>query len=124
MGEKGLDGLELDDEPIGNQDVEAALADLVTFVGDGYGNLAEVWNASRSELDAKGMLVDRFEEARSENTMDFDRSLDDAGGVPIDCWIWFIVVPWRSRRPGASSLRTSAARSKSCVLTLLRQVCR
>ena len=48
-----LYGLELDHEPIGDQKVEAALADMVALVADRDRNLAPKGDVSQSELDAQ-----------------------------------------------------------------------
>lgn len=57
-----LDRLELDDETLGYEDVDAVLADDPTLVGNRKQNLSPKRNAATFELDADGLLVDRFQE--------------------------------------------------------------
>ena len=102
-----LDGLELDDESIGDPEVEAALTNTLCLVPDRDGNLATVWEISLFELDAQRAFVHRLEEARSENRVDLYRRSDDLGGIPVEFRIGF---PMFLGVPGVLALHLSRYR--------------
>ena len=74
---ESLDRLELHDEAICNEQIDGATANGMCFVGDGDRHLTLERNASKSELDADGVVVDRLEEARTELTVDLYGSGND-----------------------------------------------
>ena len=82
-GCKLVDRFEFDNEPIRNQEVQAALADGVPLVLDDERNLPPMRKISQSELDAQSVLVGRFEKPWSEYAMDLDRSGDHFGSIRI-----------------------------------------
>ena len=55
----------------------------MTLVLDFDRSLPSILDIPQSELDAKSMLVDRLEEAGSENAMDLDRCGKHLGNIPI-----------------------------------------
>lgn len=101
---QNVDGLELHDELIGDQEVEAPFADAVTLVRDRNGNLAPIPHVPQLELDAWRVLVNRFEETWSECLVHFDRGGDDLGCNPIELSARFPQSRWR---PGVLALHTS-----------------
>ena len=79
-----LDGLELDDDTIGNQQVEATFADSVPLVLDVHRNLPPKLDISQSELHAQSVLIDRLQESRTKNPMDLDGSGEQVGDMLIE----------------------------------------
>src|SRR4051812_40455459 len=57
-----LDGLELDDNTIGNQQVEETFTDSVPLVLDSHRNLPPKLDISQFELQAQSVLIDRLQE--------------------------------------------------------------
>ena len=79
-----LDGLELDDNTIGNQQVEATFTDSVPLVLDFHRNLPPKLDLSQSELHAQSVLIDRLQESRAKNPMDLDGSGEQLGDTLIE----------------------------------------
>jgi hypothetical protein len=76
-----LYGFDFDDHGVANEEIEAiTLVELEALVGHGDLHLSCEWNRTQTELVAKAMFVDRFEQTWTEATMDFDRSSDDRFG--------------------------------------------
>lgn len=74
---KRLDGLELDDQALRDQQIDSAVAHGVRLVLDSYWYLASEWNPSQRELHAEGVVVYRLEETWPQLAMDLDGSDDN-----------------------------------------------
>ena len=57
---QGFDRLELDDEPVGNQQIELLVSNRLPLVANDHGDLPPEWDGSEPELHAKGLLIDRL----------------------------------------------------------------
>ena len=79
-----LDGLQLDDKTIGNQQVEATFTDSVPVVLDSDWNLPPKLDISQSELHAQSVLMDRLQESRPKNPMDLAGSGKQRGDTLIE----------------------------------------
>ena len=104
-GCQSLDGLELDDQSTGHQEVEAAFANAVALVRDCNRNLALERYVAQPELNAQCVFVDRFEKPRSECLVHLDRRSDDLRCYAIKLSVRFPSSRWR---PGVLALHTSA----------------
>ena len=72
--------LELDDDPIGHQEVQSMKADLEPSKEHRNRDLTVIWNSTGTKFYGQGVLVDRFQEPRAEPFVDFYRSTDYASG--------------------------------------------
>jgi hypothetical protein len=80
---QGIDGLELDDQALTNEQVETAFTDSTTLVLDFDQTLPTISEIPQSEFNAKSVLVDRLEEAGAENPMNLDRRGKYLRNLPI-----------------------------------------
>src|SRR6185436_10500708 len=78
------DRFELDDQLIGNDQVQARLPHDARFVCDRDRYLPPELQPSRGKLGAKGLLVDSLEEPRTENAMDLDGCPNGSAGQVVD----------------------------------------
>src|SRR5258708_24845050 len=79
-GWKVLHRLELHDDAVGNEEIEALSADCPALILDADCHLSRERNAAKGELDAERLLVDGLEEAGPENSMHLDRGPDHPVG--------------------------------------------
>lgn len=80
-GENGHDGLDFEDERMGDDDVGfEAVADLFVFVEDGDWDLSGEVHACPPQLDGEALSVYGFQQSGAEMTMHFDREADDLLG--------------------------------------------
>ena len=64
--------LQLDDDLVSHEKVEAVKPHLLATVRDGHGKLTNERYSTMRELHDQSGLVDRIHEARTERTVDFD----------------------------------------------------
>ncbi len=82
-GSQGLDGLELDNDAVSDEQVKTAFTDSMTFVLDLDQRLPLISEIPKPELKAKSMLVDRLEKAWSENPMNLDGRGEHRRNMPV-----------------------------------------
>ena len=72
-----FNGLQFDNEEVGDQNVQLALANRVTLVIQSYRRLTEMRNSAQSKFYAERHFIRPFPEARSKETMNFYCRADD-----------------------------------------------
>jgi hypothetical protein len=75
---EAFDGFELDDESPAYQEVYLAVTDRLPSVLKGHGDLPLEWDATMSQLESHGALVDRFKESWTERPVNLDAGADDS----------------------------------------------
>ena len=70
-GQERGHGFDLKDDAIVDQEVSSIVADTVVFVSDSEGPLPLEGNPSQLQFVFQRMLVDSFQKARPESSMDF-----------------------------------------------------
>ena len=88
-----LDSLELEDDAIGDQQIETTFTNPMTFVIDWDWDLSSIGQISNSQLDAERAFVDRFEKARSKNTMNLHRGRENLRDLSIDLLAGLVEFP-------------------------------
>jgi hypothetical protein len=73
-----LDALQLDQHQVFRDQIDAARAESSPLVRDRHRRLPHVADSRGVQLDAQGLFVDKFEQARTQHAMDFDRAADNA----------------------------------------------
>jgi hypothetical protein len=87
--EHGLGGLQLDDEPTRDEDVESCLTDRGALVLECDRNLPPLRDTSQRELYAHGVLVRALQEARPEDAMDLESRVHDDTSKIVEVLVWF-----------------------------------
>ena len=121
-GGKAIYGFELDHEALCYQEVESRVTDGKALVVQRDGDLSSEGDAAKGQLDSQGLLIDRFEKARPEDTMDFHGGIDDGmgGGVQVGIGLWELFfevtegVMSRVSATRASELRASVTVADGC----------
>ena len=85
-----LDGFELDNQSLTDQQVQLALANDLTLVSDSDGHLATKWDGPAELFGTQGLLVDRLKKSRSERSMNLQRGPNDLMCPTIQFRIWLL----------------------------------
>src|SRR5690606_38288060 len=87
------DGLEFNDEHVFNEEIDPTFANRATFIVHGSWYLGAMADASRREFDAQSVFINRFEESRPQDPVDFDRSPNCAMSRLVDVFPGTIWLP-------------------------------
>jgi hypothetical protein len=83
------DCLQLNDQTVGDEQIEARLPDRVRLVLDCDRNLPFEGQVQPGELHTERLLIDGFGETRAKHTMDLDRRAYDRVGCGVDFLVRF-----------------------------------
>lgn len=90
----GVHRLELDEDGVIDEKIEARFADDARLVWNTNTDLSFEGNRPIGQLQTQGLLVDGLEEAGAEHAMHFDGGSDHLGGTPVSLLAWFNQDPF------------------------------